>query len=315
MNRCTRRSARALAGCLVALLAAPAFSDVGESSLADVIAGTSIPHTIKLKELTPDWRRVTVAGEMMLGMGGIMQSSMQMLGSMFGGSGGASDAIYTRGATIKIAGQEYMIGYRLPSPGIDIGAIMARGAQGRAAPPNLPKRAPVTPESELSLVLVNLRAIASFSDLHPFDMAEAMKPATPSFFENLFNKSKEKAEATSAVSGMKQLALGVLMYCQDYDETLPPMRDAASLKRTVLPYVKSESLFRSPTSGQPFLPNPHLAGRRLSQLGQPSGAVMLYSAAPGPDGRRVVARLDGTVRTVGAEEWKKLAHSQRLPGQ
>src|SRR5437879_10510945 len=106
MNRFTLRCARALAGCLAASLVAPAFSDVRESSLADMIAGTSIAHTIKLKELTPDWRRVTVAGEMMLGMGGIMQSSMQMLGSMFGGGGGAIDAIYTRGATVKIVDQE-----------------------------------------------------------------------------------------------------------------------------------------------------------------------------------------------------------------
>src|ERR1700738_2853241 len=114
---------------------------------------------------------------------------------------------------------------------------------------------------------------------------------------------------------MKQLALGIMMYCQDYDETLPPMREAASWKKTVLPYVKSESLFRSPATGQPFQPNPHLAGRRLSQLGRPSSVVMLYSAVPEPDGTRLVARADGAVRAVRPEEWKILARAQRLPSQ
>ena len=228
--------------------------------------------------------------------------------------GGAIDAIYTRGATIKIADQEYMIGYRLPSQGIDLGAMMAMGAPGRATPPNLPKRAPVTPETELSLVLVNLRAIASFSDIHPFDMAEAMKPAPPSLLEDMF-KSRQKAFVNSADSNMRMLALGITMYSQDWDETLPPMRDPASLKKALLPYVRTESAFLSPGTGQAFLPNARLAGRRVRQLGPPSGVVVLYSAVPEPDGTRVVARADGTVRIVRADEWKKLAESQRLPSQ
>jgi hypothetical protein len=285
--------------------------------MADLVAGTAVPHTIKLKELTAEWRRMSIGGEAMLGMMRAYTSMMQNVGSMFGG-GGASDAIYTRGATIKITDQQYLIGYRLPSQGIDLGAMMAMGAPGRGAPgapPQLPKRAPITPETELSLVLINLRAIASFSDIHPFDMSEVMKPAPPSLLEDIFNKSKQKAEATSAISNMRQLALGVLMYCQDYDEALPPMRDAAGLKMALLPYVKSDSIFRSPATGQPFQPNPRLAGRRLRQLGPPANVVMLYSSVPEPDGQRIVARVDGAVRAVSTEEWKKLARAQRLPDQ
>jgi hypothetical protein len=284
--------------------------------MADLVAGTAVPHAVKLKELTSEWRRMSVGGEAVLGMGGMMQM-MQSVGSMFGG-GGASDTFFTRGATITIGDQQFLIGYRLPVQGIDFGALMAMGAPGRGAPgapPKLPQRPAITPETELSLVLINLRAIASISDIRPFDMAEVMKPATPGPLEGIFEKSKEKAQATSATSNMRQLALGVLMYCQDYDEALPPMRDAAALKKTVLPYVKSEGVFRSPATGQPFQPNPRLAGRRLRQLGQPSNVVMLYSLVPEPDGHRLVARLDGAVRAVTTEEWKKLARTQRLPDQ
>ena len=71
-----------------------------EASLPDVFAGSAAPHTIKLKELTPEWRHASISGEMMLGMGGMMQSMMQSIGSMFGGS--VSDAIFTRGATLRL---------------------------------------------------------------------------------------------------------------------------------------------------------------------------------------------------------------------
>ena len=40
---------------------------------------------------------------------------------------------------------------------------------------------------------------------------------------------------------------------------------------------------------------------------------MLYSAVPESDGRRIVARADGAVRSVSSEEWKKLERAQRLP--
>lgn len=180
--------------------AAPARPQSETTSMASLVAGTAVPRTIRLKELTPEWRRLTVTGEAMLGMGGMVQSMLQGVGSMFGGAGGASDALYTRGATIKMGDQEFLIGYRLPAQGVDFGALMAIGTAGKgtpSAPPNLPRRPPISPDTELSLVLVNLRAIAAISDIRPFDMAEALRPAPPGFLDSLFNQAKEKAPAAA----------------------------------------------------------------------------------------------------------------------
>lgn len=168
-----------------------------ETSIADLLAGTAVPHTVKLKDLTPEWRRLTVTGEAMLGMGGMVQSMLQSVGSMFGG-GGASDALYTRGAQLKIGDQFYLVGYRLPSQGIDFGKIMAMGAAaagqgGVGAPPRTPPPAAITPDSELSLVLINLRTIASISDIRPFNMAEATRPAGPGLLE-MMQKAGEQAK-------------------------------------------------------------------------------------------------------------------------
>jgi hypothetical protein len=185
-----RASALRLAGLLlisgVSGLAGPAHAQT-ETSIADLLAGTTVPHAVKLKDLTPEWRRLSVTGETMLGMGGMMQSMMQSVGSMFGG-GGASDALYTRGATLKIGDQVFLVGYRLPAQGIDFGKLMAMGAAaggppGLGAPPRVPPPPPITPDSELSLVLINLRSIASISDIRPFNLAEAMRPAPPGLLD------------------------------------------------------------------------------------------------------------------------------------
>ena len=216
---------------------------------------------------------------------------------MFGAGGG--DALYTRGATLKIGGELFLVGYRLPSQGLDFSALMAMGpgALGGGPPgakPKMPERKPVTPESELSVTLINLRAIGTISDIHPFDMAEAMKPPAPGLLD-MMEKSKEKAQGSAASSNMKQIALAVMMYAQDYDQVLPPMADAEKFRKVILPYIKNHAVFTSPATGKPFRPNPRLSGRKLASLGNASSVVILYSGRPGA-GRLAPHRLRRWVR-------------------
>ncbi len=73
----------------------------------------------------------------------------------------------------------------------------------------------------------------------------------------VFAKAREKARQASCQSNLKQLALGTLMYVQDYDEKFPvwnrfrpanqqPMAPPAA----VFPYVKNTAIYECP-SGQP----------------------------------------------------------------
>jgi hypothetical protein len=294
---------------LLGMFTGPAAAQQPEVSLPELFGGSAVPHTIKLKELTSDWRRASIGGEMMLGMGGMMQSMMQAFGSMFGGGG--SDVIYTRGTTIRLGTDQFLIGYRLPSSGIDFASLMAMGGAGGAGERPPPEPKPITPETELTLVLINMRAVASIGEIRTFSMEEAMKPARPGLLD-VFDKAKEKAQVSTAESNMKQLAVAMMMYVQDYDEVLPPMQDSAKLRELLLPYVRNKDIFISPATGQPFRANPHLSKRRVASL-DPTGVVTLYSSAPEPDGTRLVARLDGVVRRVGAAEWDKLSRALRLP--
>ena len=68
----------------------------------------------------------------------------------------------------------------------------------------------------------------------------------------VFARAREKARQTSCLSNMKQLALGVMMYTQDYDELLPygssvPINLHYCLWEGVQPYVKNLQLYVCPS--------------------------------------------------------------------
>jgi len=77
----------------------------------------------------------------------------------------------------------------------------------------------------------------------------------------VFAQARDKARAAACLSNMKQLGLGLQMYAQDYDETLPPRNDAnydfanptaAAIKPnflgSLLPYTKNNKIFACPSS-------------------------------------------------------------------
>lgn len=72
----------------------------------------------------------------------------------------------------------------------------------------------------------------------------------------VFAQARERARQTSCVSNARQLSLGILMYAQDYDETLPPVayEDAAGddeqWMELIEPYLKSEQIFLCPSDAK-----------------------------------------------------------------
>jgi len=77
----------------------------------------------------------------------------------------------------------------------------------------------------------------------------------------VFAQAREKARQTSCLSNMKQLSLGVFMYTQDADETLPPSTNYDTptsdpnriWTAMVQPYVKNTGIFNCPSaSGAAF---------------------------------------------------------------
>ncbi len=64
----------------------------------------------------------------------------------------------------------------------------------------------------------------------------------------VFARAREKARQSSCLSNVKQLTLGVLMYAQDYDETLPFAYSYGDWWYEVLaPYLANDQIRRCPS--------------------------------------------------------------------
>jgi prepilin-type processing-associated H-X9-DG protein len=116
-------------------------------------------------------------------------------------------------------------------------------------------------------------------------------------------RAGSQRQTASCQSNLKQLALGMLMYCQDYDEVYPPADD---WQDRVYPYVKNESIFVCPKSGlgrESYEYNPVVSARSLMTVQSPATSAMLWDkgfpSGKGPHkGGWNVAFCDGHVKLV-----------------
>ncbi len=73
----------------------------------------------------------------------------------------------------------------------------------------------------------------------------------------VFAHAREKALQASCASNEKQLMLAILMYVQDYDETMPfcQINDYTepSIPGKIMPYVKNNKLFECPSAKSEYL--------------------------------------------------------------
>jgi prepilin-type N-terminal cleavage/methylation domain-containing protein/prepilin-type processing-associated H-X9-DG protein len=68
----------------------------------------------------------------------------------------------------------------------------------------------------------------------------------------VFARAREKARQTSCLNNVKQIGLSIMMYIEDYDETLPPSRGRPDGRWTVWthytePYRKNEQILTCPS--------------------------------------------------------------------
>jgi hypothetical protein len=115
-------------------------SIAAEPTLSEILAGKTIPNTVKLKELTPEWRSISTNGQFELG------SSIQSLFTSFTGMS-LFGSYYTKGQTISLAGESYIVAYSLQEK---------------------PER--ITGETLLGLSLLNLKTIGSLTNIHSFNL-------------------------------------------------------------------------------------------------------------------------------------------------
>jgi len=130
----------------------------------------------------------------------------------------------------------------------------------------------------------------------------------------VFGSARLAAQSTACRSNLKQVAVGMMMYAQDYDEQLPP---SGIWQDGVLPYIKNTQVFVCPSrrhlvAGYAY--NALLDRRKMKEilapagtpmvfesfLGVPNGADRLESFVTTHSGRGNIAYADGHVTAVSA---------------
>jgi hypothetical protein len=136
---------------------------VAEPSLANVLSGNSLPTAIKFKDLTSDWRVMSTNGQLEFG-------NFQAFVGIFGG-GFFATSYYTKGQTVSIGSETYIVAYSLLS-------LVDK----------------VAPETPLNLSLLNLKTIGSMSNIRTFDSIAETKVLERQLaslqFANIFDPTK-----------------------------------------------------------------------------------------------------------------------------
>jgi hypothetical protein len=139
-------------------------SSIQEINLANILNGTAVPTSIRLREIPADWRAFGINGPVEIG------NLQTVINSSAGGSFGAS--YYTKGQSITIGTETYVVAYSLLS-------VIET----------------ITPDTPLGLSLLNLRTIGSLSNIRAFEIAKETKILAKQLailkFANIFDPTAE----------------------------------------------------------------------------------------------------------------------------
>ncbi len=173
---------------LAGLAASPILAQT--TDLARPLSGTEHPHSMKLKQLDSTWLRLVIKGSTAdsgssdllgnLARIGLMsqgstkgQEALGLLG-LLGGLGGEKPAVYfTKGATTTIGTETFLIAYTVERKGPDLLQMIAEAEKTGKAPQlsDILASGKWSEDTEASLALVNVRAIAQITGVRPFELA------------------------------------------------------------------------------------------------------------------------------------------------
>ena len=292
---------------LAALLAAAAVpaapASAQNADLQALIGGRSAPLSLKLKDLDPTWRRVTVGGQ--FDMGGLTS-----LFSTFFGGGGGTGVYYTKGQTVNLGGETFIIAYRPQvKPLLDFAALM-RGAGGAGGPggggplgglggpPSIPEPEPLTGETAVSLSLLNLKTLGSLNDVRQFDLKT----------ELWGGKTAEEV----SVDNLQRIGGALQAYLVDSDGVFPNMPNPMVAKNELLPHLSQAAAYVHPETQEPYVANPILSRKKLAHIPNQPMFAAFYEARVGADGKRGVLFVDGNVKRVTAEEWDEIKKASKI---
>lgn len=272
-----------------ALAVARLSANAAPLTLPDLLAGKIVPLNLPLKSLDAAWVRFELTG------GDEFELYLAMMSQ---GRAGMNTPLFSRGQTITLAGETYLVAYRQEVPPLDLSTMMGRRDQG-------PARQLLTVDTLVNLSLINVRNIGSLLDLQPFNLAAELERAKQADIHVPPPGARDQSMAN-----IRQLLIAILMYAQDHDQQMPPIENLAALKGIL---NMPEAIWRHPMEGMSYAVNVNLSNKALGNFDQPNEVIVIYEPTPWPDGMHVVGYLDGHVETMRDERWQELRARAGIP--
>ncbi len=308
------RSIINLVGAVALLVSQTAAAWAQDLTVADLIKGEKVKLSYKLADLPADYKAISLKAAKSDGLMDIMTPFFSMA-MLFGGAGNSSEAqglsmlgvletSWTKGELVRLSGADYLVTYK---PDVDIRRAMASrsGGMTNANGPDSPSIADAF--QNLALTLVKMDTIVSFTAKPDVTKESMMRMVAEE------PQAKTAAQKTLALSNMKQVGLGMLLYVGDYDDVFPYVQGSAAARALIVPYTKNAAVFQTGNpSGGEILFNLALAGSNSSEVANPAETVMFYERNPWPTGERMVAFADGHAKAVPAEDWPRYETTLRL---
>jgi hypothetical protein len=272
-------------------------------SLKEVFSNPAYPTTLKLSELTADWKCLNANGQSEAG------GYMQLLAGMAGGGqlAGAFGTFYTKGDTLTLGQETYLVAYRRAQSPVNIRAMQVEG----------PKPEILKPDSPLSLALLNLQTAGSITDIRTFKMEDEIaaqkKMISDLYGEEYVAPDNEQGTRAQSMHNLKQIATALNMYMSDWDDQMPPMKTFDAAKTALMPYCKNPNIFVQPETGKPYMVNPILSNHKAAHINNPSDMVVFYEAETNQDGTRCAAFMDGHCARIPEKEWADIKRRSRIP--
>jgi hypothetical protein len=146
-------------------------------------------------------------------------------------------------------------------------------------------------------------------------LAGTTDPAERAIYQNLLDDLRRKQTRALALRRLRQVALALSMYADDYGGVLPPMDTIETAWEALSPYLRiaaepGAAPWTDPETGSPYRTNPYVGGKVASECRE---LVAFYVDQPAADGKRGVAVVSGSVWWMPPEQWTEYRANSHIP--
>jgi hypothetical protein len=254
---------------------------VQQTDFRAILAGTEQPLKLKMKDLTPEFRRFTLRGS---------ATYLTLIAAQYGG---LQSVYYTQGNNVTIGSETYLVAYR---PEVEF--YLETLTERRDFRPTVKKP---SPNIRLNLTLLNLRTSETLYGIRPFDPVKDML--------------SQQELLQNSVAQLERLGKTVIdVVGSQLFETFPVWDvDSLPLSRRVLVRDRSELPFwRSPVDNEFYAFNAALSNVKLHRILNASYLPLVYEGEAAPDNTRAVYFVDGHIERVTLERWERLKKVQPI---